>query len=77
MGPAQEQEVVNAVNKKLNDLQALQCTIEEYIVKLRQYLPNLEDALKEVNGLEHLHSPDWVNLMVMGILPQLTPWNNI
>ena len=41
---AQEQEVVNAVNKELNDLRALQCSTEEYIVKLRQYLPNLEGS---------------------------------
>ena len=61
---AQEQEVVNAVNKELNDLRATPGSTEEYIVKLRQHLPNLEDTLKEVGGLEHLQTPDRVNMMV-------------
>ena len=61
---AQEQEVVNAVNKELSDLRSSNCTTEEYIVKLRNHLPNLEDVLMEVNGLEHLQSPERVNFIV-------------
>ena len=61
---AQEQEVVNAVNKELSDLRALDCSTDEYIVKLRNYLPVLEDVLNEVDGLEHLQSPDRVNFIV-------------
>ena len=36
----------------------------EYIVELRNNLPTLEDALKGVNGLEHLCSPERVHFMV-------------
>ena len=51
---AQELEVVNAEVS----------TTPEYIVKLRNYLPGLEDTLKSVNGLEHLQTPDKVNRLV-------------
>ena len=54
---AQEQEVVNAVDFELKNLLLIDCSVPEYIVKLRNYLPNLEEALKAVNGFEHLSSP--------------------
>ena len=60
---AQEQEVINAVNIELHRLKSIECSIPEYIVKLRNYLPSLEEALKAVNGLDHLQSPDRVNLL--------------
>ena len=61
---AQEQEVVNAVNIRLHQLRSEEGTTEDFIVKLRQHLPALEDALKEVNGLEHLQTPAQVNFLV-------------
>ena len=60
---AQEQTVINAVNIKLRQYVSSPCSIPEYIVKLRNYLPNLEEALKAVKGLDHLQSPDGVNLL--------------
>ena len=54
---AQEQEVINAVDVELKNLRLMDCSVPEYIVKLRNYLPNLEEALKSVNGFEHLSSP--------------------
>ena len=60
---AQEQEVINAVDQELRCLKGLKCNTAEYIVKLRNHLPNLEDALNEVGGVEHLHSPDRVNFL--------------
>ena len=61
---AQEQEVINAVDEELNKLLSLNCSVAEYIVKLRNHLPNLEAALDAVNGLDHLQSPDRVNLLI-------------
>ena len=61
---AQEQEVVNAVDTELNDLDVLDCSVQQYIVKLRNYLPNFEKALRSANGLEHLHFPHRVNFLV-------------
>ena len=60
----QEQEVVNAVNIELKSLKSDLCSTPEYIVKLRNFLPGLEEALKSVNGLEHLQTPDKVNYLV-------------
>ena len=56
---AQEEEVVNAVNAKLQYLRLMECSVPEYIVKLRNYLPNLEVALQSVNGFEHLYIKHW------------------
>ena len=39
---AQEQEVINAVDEELGKLLQKDCSVEEYIVKLRNHLPNLE-----------------------------------
>ena len=61
---AQEQEVVNAVDEELKALFSMECSTDEYIVKLRQYLPKLENTLKEVNGVEHLCSPMRVSYLV-------------
>ena len=61
---AQEQEVINAVNAELKSLRETPCSCAEYIVKLRNHLPTLEDVLKAVNGVEHLHSPERVNFMI-------------
>ena len=61
---AQEQEVINAVNEELNKLRSMDLTTAEYIVELRNQLPILEDVLQEVNGVEHLQSPDRVNYLV-------------
>ena len=60
----QEQEVVNAVNLELKQLRSATCTTPEYIVKLRNFLPGLEEALESVDGLEHLRTPDKVNYLV-------------
>ena len=60
----QEQEVVNAVNAELKVLVSGVHTTPEFIVKLRNHLPRLEDALMSVNGLEHLQTPDKVNFLV-------------
>ena len=59
-----EQEVLNAVDQELIALKVQHISSPEYIVHLRNYLPNLEEALKSVNGLEHLQSPERVNFMV-------------
>ena len=61
---AQEQEVINAVNEELIKLCSVKQSTAEYIVELRNQLPNLEDVLKEVDGTEYLQSPDRVNFMV-------------
>ena len=61
---AQEEEVIIAVNVELKNLLAAECSVPEYIVELRNYLPVLEDALVAVNGLDHLCSPDRVNLLL-------------
>ena len=60
---AQEQDVINAVNEELKAIRLTECSSEEYIVQLRNHLPNLEDILQEVNGLEHLQNPDRVSYM--------------
>ena len=60
---AQEQEVINAVDIELYQLISSECSIPEYIVMLRNHLPTFEEALKAVNGLDHLQSPDRVNLL--------------
>ena len=60
----QEQEVVNAVNLELKQLMSEACSTPEYIVKLRNFLPGLEEALESVDGLEHLTTPDKVNYLV-------------
>ena len=57
-------EVINAVDEELNKLLSLNCSVAEYIVKLRNHLPNLEAALDAVDGLDHLQSPDRVNLLI-------------
>ena len=57
---AQEQDLINAVDEELSKLLNLNCTVAEYIVKLRNHLPNLE----AVDGLDHLQSPDSVSLMI-------------
>ena len=61
---AQEEEVVNAVNKQLKKLKLEECNTPEYIVSLRNHLPVLEAALDSVKGLEHLQTPDKVNFLV-------------
>ena len=61
---AKEEEVVNAVDAKLQSLRIIECTVPEYIVKLRNYLPTLETALKSVNGFEHLSAPTRVEFLV-------------
>ena len=61
---AQEQEVINAVDEELNKLLSLNCSVPEYIVKLRNHLPNLEAALEAVDGLDHLQSPDRVKILI-------------
>ena len=60
---AQEEDVVNAVDVELKKLRMTECTIPQYIVDLRNHLPNLEHALKSVNGLDHLCSPARVNFL--------------
>ena len=60
---AQEQEVILAVEEELRKLRSTNCSVPEYIVELRNYLPTLEDALESVNGVDHLHSPDRVNYL--------------
>ena len=61
---AQEQEVINAVDEQLRSLRASLGSTSEYIVKLRNHLPTLEEALKGVNGLDYLCSPDRVKFLV-------------
>ena len=58
---AQEEEVINAVD--VEALKNLPLFVPEYIVKLINHLPNLEVALKSVNGLDHLCSPARVNYL--------------
>ena len=73
---AQEEEVVNAVNAKLQSLRLMDCSVPEYIVKLRNYLPNLEVALQSVNGFEHLTSPDRVEYLASKFDPStLKDWD--
>ena len=48
---AQEQEVGNTAYVDLNNLVLFECSIAQYIMKLRNYLPNLEGTLTSVNGL--------------------------
>ena len=61
---AQEEEVIIAVNEELKNLTSSTYTVSEYIVELRSYLPVLEEALESVSGLDHLCSPDRVNLLL-------------
>ena len=61
---AQEEQVIIAVNAELKNLMSMTCSVLEYIVELINYLPVLEEALKAVNGLDHLCSPDCVNLLL-------------
>ena len=61
---AHEQEVINAVDEEINKLLQMNCSVDEYIVNLRNRLPNLEDVLQAVECLDHLQSPDRVNLIV-------------
>ena len=60
---AQEQEVVNAVDSELRTLRLMDCSVPEYIIKLKNHLPNLEKALKSVEGFEHLSSPTRVEYL--------------
>ena len=41
----------------------MMCSVPKYIVELKNYLPVLEEALKEVHGLDNLCFPDRVNLL--------------
>ena len=41
----QEQEVIIAVHVELKNLIAVECSVHEYIVESRNYLPALEKAL--------------------------------
>ena len=61
---AQEEEVIIALNAELKNLMSMTCSVPEYFVELRNYLPVLEEALKALNGLGHLCSPDRVNLLL-------------
>ena len=61
---AQETEVVDSVNAELKSLCLMECSVLEYIVKLRNYLPNLEVALCSVNGFEHPSAPTQVEYLV-------------
>ena len=48
----------------------------DYIVKLRIYLQNIEEAVRLVNGLEHLHLPHRVNFLVSKFYSQtLHDWD--
>ena len=60
---AQQEEVVNAVDVELKKLRNVDSTIPEYIVKLKNHLPLLEESLKSVDGLDHLCSPSRVNFL--------------
>ena len=60
---AQEQEVINTVDIELYKLISSECSIPEFIVILRNYLPTLEEALKAVNDLDDLQSPYRVNFL--------------
>ena len=55
---------MNAVNHELRRLKSESCSTSQYIVNLRNSLPNLEEALLAVNGLEHLKTPDKVDFLV-------------
>ena len=59
-----ESKILAAVAEELNKLLSLNCSVSEYIVKLRNHLPNLEAALDAVDGLDHLQSPERVNLLI-------------
>ena len=67
----QETEVIIAVNAELRNLMSMICSVPEYIVELRNYLPVLEEVLKAVNGLDHLCSPDRVNAIPGGVCVNL------
>ena len=62
---AQEEEVIITVNAELNSLISAESSVAECIVELRNYLPVLEEALKAVNELDHLCSPDRVSLLLL------------
>ena len=54
----------------------MECTVPEYIVKLRNYLPTLETALKSVNGFEHLSAPTRVEYLASKFDPiTLRDWD--
>ena len=56
--------MATAVNLELKQLRSGKCTTPVYIVKLRDILLGLEEALESVDGLEHLRTPDKVNYLV-------------
>ena len=60
----QEQEVVNSVDEELKSLRADDCSTAEYIVKLRNHLPNLERKSRAWNIYKELMG------IRMGILPE-------
>ena len=51
------------MDEELRTLKSTECSTPQYIVNLRNYLPTLEEALRGVNGLEHLCSPDRVHFL--------------
>ena len=59
----QPEEVVNAVDVELKKLRMVECSLPEYIVKLKNHLPLLEESLKSVDGLDHLCSPARVSYL--------------
>ena len=63
-GYGQEQEVVSTINLEPKQLRSEACTTLEYIEKLRNCLPGLEEVLEVVDRLEHLRTPDKVNYLV-------------
>ena len=53
------------MDEELNKLPSLNCSVLEYIVKLRNHLSNLEAALEAVDGLDHqTQSPDRVKVLI-------------
>ena len=60
---AREEEVIIDVNVELKSLISAESSIPEHIVELRN-LPVLEEAMKAVDRLDHLCSPDRANLLL-------------
>ena len=60
--------MATAVNLELKQLRSGKCTTPVYIVKLRDILLGLEEALESVDGLEHLRTPDKINYLVKNLM---------
>ena len=70
-GYAQEEVVENSVNAEVKIRCLMEFSVPEHIVKHTNYLPNLEVALRSVNGFQRLSALTQVECLALSTLKDL------